>query len=137
MKQLASGSFALPASAPWLRLQCRRGAWLGVVAIAVLSLLPGDESISFGLIDKIEHFLAYAALGCVALLGWRERHPRRLLVPAMLVFGGLLEAAQFGVPGRLPDYLDIAANVAGTGLGVALAFALERFARRIADRYRG
>lgn len=102
-------------------------------------LPPGDMS------DKSAHFLAYAALGAAlirALASGRASNltPRRLLGAAFLatLYGLSDELHQDFVPGRTPDWLDVAADAAGAAAGVlgmaAAMWIYERARLRLAER---
>ena len=54
----------------------RLAAWAGILAITVLSLVPGQERPHTGLSGLTEHFLAYACTGFAISFGYlrlRER----------------------------------------------------------------
>jgi VanZ family protein len=92
--------------------------WLAVVAIAVLSLAPGDARPGTGLPGKIEHVIAYVGAGLLLGCG----HRRALLTGSLLiVYAALLEGAQAFSPARHPALLDFAASSLGALLGVGAA----------------
>jgi VanZ family protein len=108
------------------RLFVRRLAGLAglavAVAIAVLSVLPGDELPDVNLSDKAEHAIAYAVLAMTISL-WLGR--RRLLVAVFLAvgYGALLELVQaVAGTGRTPSLLDEGANLAGACVGAGVAW---------------
>lgn len=116
--------------------RARRAAWLAaalwVVGLFALSSWSagGDGSLAFWWRfegdDKVVHALLYAVLG--ALL--RSAGPG---IAAATALGGAVGVAdelyQSTVPGRSPDPLDVAADVAGALVGAALVTSLAR-ARR-------
>lgn len=69
--------------------------------------------------DKIVHFLAYLVLGA----WFAEILPRRLLwvFAGLVALGILIELLQSLTAYRSADVLDVAADVAGTVLGIGLA----------------
>ena len=89
--------------------------------ITVMSLLPANNLRSLGISDKIEHAAAYAVLAF-----WFASVMRRwdylYLFLALLAFGGGIEIAQglMGL-GREADLLDLAADAAGSVVGLGLA----------------
>lgn len=96
---------------------------LFAIAIAILSLKPGSDTLSVNLNDKLGHFIAYLALAAAATVAVRGRWPCRLAA-GLIAYGLALEAAQMIMPfGRDSSWLDAAANSAGVlaGLGLGLA----------------
>lgn len=92
---------------------------LWATGIAVFSLLPAQAAVSTGTWDKLEHSLAYAILTFLA----RSAGPTRpaILIGALCVlYGGMIEGAQFLSPGRHPDFFDGIANALGVLLGLVL-----------------
>ena len=92
-------------------------------AILVLSLLPEvpvDIEFLLGL-DKLQHWLAYAALGFLVLLTINRRGKSLLFYYGICVFsctmyGGLIEVLQ-GYTGRTPDTVDFFVNLFGAATG--------------------
>lgn len=91
----------------------RLGAILFAIAIMVLSLQPAGDFVGSPYTDKVQHFLAYGALGALILMGWRELRVWQVVLIATL-FGICIEVAQ-GMTnlGRTPSILDAIANLAG------------------------
>ena len=103
--------------------------------ITVMSLLPANNLPSLGISDKIEHAAAYALLAFwfASVMG---RWDYLYLFLALLAFGGGIEIAQglMGL-GREADLLDLAADAAGSVVGLGLAATpLGRWARFIEDQ---
>lgn len=122
-------------------LQYRR-LWfcLGLVIallIAATSLVPARDLPNIGLSDKIEHGISYALLafwfGSVIV---RRDFPG--LVVTLVAFGGLIELAQGWMHlGRHADLSDLAADMAGIAVGLALALTpLGRWAHLIESGFR-
>jgi VanZ family protein len=91
------------------------------VAIAVLSLVPGEQLPEVRLWDKLQHILAYVALACwFASIVVRRKHV--WVVLALLCFGALIELlqGQMGL-GRQADLHDLGANALGIAAGLLLA----------------
>ena len=102
--------------------------------ITVMSLLPANNLPSLGISDKIEHAAAYALLAFwfASVMG---RWDYLYLFLALLAFGGGIEIAQglMGL-GREADLLDLAADAAGSVVGLGLAATpLGRWASFIED----
>ena len=110
--------------------------WAGV--IFYLSSLPGiDTPPLFPHQDKLLHAIAYALLGFLVLGAMRPTangHGRRQLLLAITmtaIYGALDEVHQHFVPGRMPDGLDVLADLAGAVFGVyALGWFLKRHKRK-------
>ncbi len=98
--------------------------WLGVLIIAVLSLVPGDLRPHTILPGPLEHMLAYALTG--AALGFGYRHlGSRLLCLGGLSFGSVVfEILQADVPGRSSSAVDVLASSSGVALGILLGAVL-------------
>jgi len=100
------------------------------VAIAVLSLLPGDARPHTGFPGKLEHFVAYAGTGLVFALGCFEPRRRLAFWLGLGIASGLFEVLQNFVPGRSPSVFDALASILGLSCGllagVAVAGSLNR-----------
>src|SRR5262249_33853049 len=71
--------------------------WLGVAAIGVLSVMPGD-----------------------ARVGYRKREHVAFIVLGLMTYAGVLELAQLWIPGRTSRLTDFVASASGVlaGMGV-------------------
>ena len=110
-------------------------AWAGV--IFYLSSQPGmDIPPPFPHMDKLLHALAFGLLGFLVLGGLRpgkDGYSRGQLLLAIAIagiYGVLDEVHQRFVPGRMPDVLDVMADLVGAVLGVYLLHALVRGSHR-------
>jgi VanZ family protein len=113
----------------------RLAGLLTVVAIGVLSLVPGRARPDIVWPFSLEHALAYLAAAILLCVGFRR--PRAnvgtfdvrllIIICALSVYGGLLELLQHFVPGRSPSLMDWSANAIGALLGAALTWLLPRF----------
>lgn len=106
------------------------GALLVAAAIAVLSLLPGEDLPEVQVSDKILHVIAYAALSA-GVCFWLGR--QRLLAGILLAtfYGATLEFAQaLAGTGRTPSLLDGGANLLGACLGAGMAMIAATLSRR-------
>jgi VanZ family protein len=100
-----------------------RLAFYGASAlVGALSLAPAAALPPVSINDKVEHVIAYAALG---LLGGAssERGILRTIL-GLAAFGVLLECLQAFSPGRLPDPVDALADIIGACIGAGAAAAL-------------
>lgn len=102
---------------------------LGVAAaIAILSVLPGEDLPEVHLSDKVAHIIAYAVLSaCVCFWLGRRRMVEGVLVT--VGYGALLEVAQaLAGTGRTASLLDESANLVGACLGAGLAWMVAKAA---------
>jgi len=93
----------------------RPAAWICVVLLAVLSLVPGHAQIRTGAPGIVEHIVAYAATAAVFTLGYPAASRTRIIL-ALVCYAGLLEFAQSLVPDRSATVWDFG----GSSLGVVL-----------------
>jgi len=114
-------------------LRARRLAGLASLlvagAIAILSILPGEELPDVHLNDKVEHAIAYAVLSA-SICFWLGR--RRIIAGVLVTvgFGAVLEIAQaLAGTGRTASLLDEGANLVGACLGARLAWMVAKAAR--------
>ena len=101
---------------------------LVAAAIAILSVLPGEDLPEVHLSDKVAHAIAYAALSACTCF-WLGR--RRIIAGIMVTvgFGALLEIVQaLAGTGRTASLLDEAANLVGACLGAGLAWMVAKAA---------
>jgi VanZ family protein len=116
-------------SSPHLR-SWRWLLWLLAGVVAVLALTPAPpEQLSLGW-DKLNHLVAFAALGLCAMFGYRSSRTVRLSVLlALLAFGGAIELLQLLVPNRSAEWSDLLADAIGIGIGALLALGWQRRGR--------
>jgi hypothetical protein len=93
--------------------------WMCVVAIAVLSLVPGEVRPSTSAPGQMEHVAAYAGASFVLYFGYRCP---LLAALALTGYAGCLEVAQNFVPGRHPQVIDWFASGAGAAVGSLAAW---------------
>ena len=92
------------------------------IVVSYLALTPAPPpSLDFGW-DKVNHVLAFGALGFSACLSCpASRRGRVLLLFALLAYGGLIEVLQQFVPGRTGEWGDLLADSIGIACGAVLA----------------
>ncbi|MEM7729105.1 MAG: VanZ family protein [Pseudomonadota bacterium] len=101
-------------------------AVLIALAIVYLSLQPPGGAQTVPHIDKLKHFVAYAALSGAVGLGW-ARLPLWAVVAMAALFGVGMEVAQgLGGLGRVASVADALANLAGA---TTAAFIVRRLRR--------
>lgn len=113
-----------------------RLAWAAVavvlaIAAAVAALVPprgtpGIEVADLGeALALLLHLVGYAALALTSILA--QAHPRPVLTAVILVaYASALEVVQGAVGSRSFQAQDLAANAAGTALGIVLGILISR-----------
>jgi VanZ family protein len=102
-----------------------------LLALAVLSLAPGEALPDTGVSDKLEHFAAYGALGLMGIYAYPEKSRLRWVVIGLVGYGIGLEMLQILVPSRFFSIGDIIANTLGVLSGYALIILMHRMRRRV------
>lgn len=97
-------------------------AWLIILVIIVLSLIPDPDKITpFSASDKIMHALAYGV--AMFWFGLCFRRKKLYLIALFLILLGIvLEVIQGQTGYRTMSFYDIIANCAGVLIGLALSF---------------
>jgi len=98
--------------------------WIGVVAIMVLSLVPGSLRPHTGLPGQMEHALAYGLTGALLCVGYGKPRDRLLLWIGLAAGSALFELLQNFSPGRSPAVIDSLASIAGLTVGFVAGAAL-------------
>lgn len=82
---------------------------------------PGGSA-SFEHMDKVLHVLAFASLACVASCSWApSQRANWLIALGLTAYGVFIELVQSHLPLRQASVADVAADVVGLALGLALA----------------
>ncbi len=109
-----------------------RPAWRVLLLVLVagvcwLAFTPNPTLPSIGGNDKLDHLVAFASLGLVAMLslGAGLRQYAGVAV-GLLGFGIFIELVQIGIPGRSADWHDVVADMAGMLAGIAAVSLLRR-----------
>ncbi len=104
-----------------------------VIVITYLATSPSPpRTVDFGL-DKINHAVAFAVLGAVAMVGYGRAAWVRVVL-WLLGFGIAIEIAQTQVPGRSAEAADLLADGVGIAIGLGIARILTARQRRQAGR---
>jgi hypothetical protein len=98
----------------------RAAGFFGVLAIIVLSLVPGTYRPHTGLPGEAEHFIAYYSTAFAFALGFRSRASRVVIAHGLALLAGSMEVLQLWVPGRHPGIIDAVVSSLGGLLGIAL-----------------
>lgn len=123
-----------PFKRPWLWA----ALWMLAIAVVVIaSLVPGKDLPPLPVSDKLEHFIAYAALSAGAVQLFARRLSWGLVCVLLVLLGIGLEFLQAKMAlGRMLDRYDALANTLGVLTGLATALtplrdALLRIDRRL------
>jgi VanZ family protein len=97
-------------------------AWIGLVVgyLALTPTPPQDFTTGW---DKLNHFAAFSALSMSGSLGFRRTRVLVFVLLALIAYGGLIEVAQYFVPGRSSEWADLAADAVGIACGAVLVLA--------------
>jgi VanZ family protein len=104
------------------------GGWLLAAAIVWLSLTPSPSDPGFDYGDKVQHFLAYAALTFWFAFLYRSGPARVAYALLWIALGVALEFVQAATGYRSYELADMAANTLGVLAGAAAALSLPRAA---------
>lgn len=94
--------------------------WLGWLIILYLCLEPQPE-MPLDLTDKSWHFLGYLAMSAGIASFCHERRCVLGWTALAVLMGGLIEIAQYFVPGRSSEWGDLLADAGGAVTGAAVA----------------
>src|SRR5947207_3096059 len=85
-------------------------AWCCAAALAVLSLLPGEEMVRTGFPTRLEHLVAYAGSTAITVLGYGYRWGATRIIGGFWIYAGVLEYLQQFSPGRHAAIADAVAS---------------------------
>lgn len=98
----------------------RAAGFFGVLAIIVLSLVPGTYRPHTGLPGVAEHFITYCSTAFAFALGFRSSASRVVIALVLTLLAGSMEVLQLWVPGRHSAISDAVFSSLGGLLGIAL-----------------
>lgn len=105
-----------------LGLAWRVALYACLAVIAALAWMPGNQVPLSTTWDKLNHGLAFAALG---FLAWGAHPSRRVpAFVALIGFGVLIEVVQWYVPSRSAEWADLVADAIGLAVGALSAHLL-------------
>jgi VanZ family protein len=99
-------------------------AWLLLVTIVVLSVIPPEDRPVTPAPHNFEHVAIFVTTGLAFGLGY-SRHLVQIL--ALMAFSAAIEIIQLGIPGRHARVSDFVVDALGVCIGVGLAFLLAEF----------
>src|SRR3990170_4595146 len=106
-----------------LKAATRLAAWVCIVAIAILSLVPKIARTELG--GHAEHVLAYAGTAYIVAMAYSERGTVQILF-AFLAYAGVLEFLQRFSPGRTSSFEDFMFSAAGVLVGMVASVLLKK-----------
>lgn len=98
----------IASSIPALLLCASTAFVTGIIAVASLS--PQAPAVATGFSDTVDHLAVYACLGLLLTLDWSRRTSGPVIMAAGAAVGAVLELLQALVPGRQPDWGDVAST---------------------------
>jgi VanZ family protein len=109
---------------PWLQKICRASAWLLALAIVVLSLVPP----SYRPITQASHNIEHLAIFLTTGFAFSIAYPNRpFAATGLVMFCGVIELAQWWVPGRHAQLSDFIGDAAAACIGLVVASTVARF----------
>jgi VanZ family protein len=106
------------------RMVARALAWLGIVAIIVLSVVPAVDRPVTGAGQWSEHFASFALVAAAFAIGY-SLSPVRLLLLAFLFCGGI-ELLQVPLPTRHARVSDFVVDFIASCFAIGLVIATEK-----------
>jgi len=105
-----------------IRLVIRRAAWLSILIVLLVTLVPIGLRPATGLSPNIERFCVMAAVGAL----FAAAYPRRfwLIVLALSVTAAIVEPLQFIAAGRHPSFRDVEFKSLGVAIGAVVGYAV-------------
>jgi VanZ family protein len=91
-----------------------------LIAVVVLSLVPGEMRPHTGAPGEFEHFIAYMGTGLFIAARYRSLRARLALWASTAALSFVLEFVQNFVPGREPNIFHALSSSSGLTLGVVL-----------------
>ena len=97
----------------------RVGWFLALIVVFWQTLTPVPLECSANFNDKVGHFLVFMILTVWGLLAWYSSQPRhRQIVAFLILFGIVIECAQYFVPTRFFSLPDWGADIVGVIFGL-------------------
>jgi VanZ family protein len=101
-------------------------AWVLVVGILILSIVPPDYRVVTDLPRPLEHLAVFLLVGLAFVFGYPGRYLFQCV--ALSLFAAAIELLQVWVPGRHARLSDFIAGFAGVILGTGLGYLSTKFA---------
>jgi VanZ family protein len=101
-----------------IRRVCQFAAWVLLLAITALSLVPSSLRPITILPHALEHFAIFFATGTAFAVGYPKKELLQLVT--LIAFAGSIEFAQMWAPGRHARLSDFAIDASAACIGVAI-----------------
>ena len=117
-----------------IRLVIRRAAWLSILIVLLVTLVPIGFRPATGLAPNIERFCVMAVVGAL----FATAYPRRfwLIVLSLSLAVAIFEPLQFIAAGRHPSLGDVEFKLLGVAIGAAAGYAIASVTGLIASSTR-
>jgi VanZ family protein len=102
-------------------------AYAGWLAIAVLSLVPGQDRPHTGFSGVSEHFLAYALVAGAFCLSAQNIRQMIWFAVFLTTASAVFEICQLYIPGRRGELIGVLSAAAGAGAAVLVTHFYRRF----------
>ncbi len=97
--------------------QIRFFFWSALIGSYILAILPQDMAPEIGnLSDKTLHFIAFAVLTLLLNLSYRMAWWKSIVY--LIFYACFIELSQYFTPKRCAEFLDVAADIIGIGIGL-------------------
>jgi VanZ family protein len=103
-----------------LKSAIRLAGWFVVLAIVVISVVPGRLRPDLLGEKHVEHLAAYLGAAMLLAAGYPRRSQLLLIGVLLSACSAALEIAQLWIPGRTASTADFAASSLGAWVGVAM-----------------
>ena len=105
-----------------IRLLIRRAAWLSILIVVLVTLVPIGWRPATGLSPNIERFCVMAVVGAL----FAAAYPRRfwLIVLTLSLISAIVEPLQFIAAGRHPSFRDVEFKALGVAIGAVVGYAI-------------
>ncbi|WP_291870063.1 VanZ family protein [Bradyrhizobium sp.] len=116
-----------------IRLVFRIAAWLSILTVVLVTVVPIGWRPSSGLAPNIERFGVMAAVGAL----FAAAYPRRfwLIVLTLSLTSAMVEPLQYIAAGRHPGLRDVEFKSLGAALGATVGYAAASAAAAISSRW--
>jgi hypothetical protein len=97
-------------------------AWMAVLALVVLSVVPGDVRPNVMGDKHLEHLAAYVITGILFALGYSQLRLIVFFGVLLTICAAMLEIAQLAIIGRTSSVSDFLASSVGAWIGLAVGY---------------
>jgi len=102
----------------------RANAWLAVLIVIILSVVPGNLRPHMLGNSGYEHFAAYFITSVLFAVGYSRPMQLLAILVMLATCAGMLEIVQLSIPGRMASVGDFVAGTIGAWIGVLVIVAV-------------